>query len=307
MKLINPSQKLTVEFLKFIAIHISRDKAVSEDELFEHFGMTKRYMQKTLDFLLAHNIIKRSNGSLELSTKEARKYEKSESSRISAYYDALSTSKPFIEYCNFLQDGYSKKESAKLAKRLYELENSISSLVNTFSDWMETINISTEVLKEEVPKHKIAAASKNRLISGTFIKDELGDYFKELPQSVQDDLSKSITKVPNSPGEAVNIAGRALEDFFRLVVGKNENLNKANGIIQITNVLNRNKNKYPTKLNSLAMSIGTIRSMGAAHGVDKQFNKSWSIEDHTAYSTIRITLSSMKSYLVFRNTGDLII
>lgn len=306
MKLINPSKKLTLDFLQFISINAVRNQKLTKMNLFDHFDKTNWYMEESLEFLLIHGIVTKTAENLIIDKDKALVLENSESERLKVFLGAIGSSKPFIEYCHFLNQGHSIEDSIKLTIHLYKIDNTFSSLKKIFGSWIELIGIKVEDIQENKPKDLMQEASKNILLASTYIKNVLGDYYIQVPQSIQDDLNKSIQQAKENAEDSINSAGRALEDFLRLVVGKDENLSKCNGIGQIANEFNRNKTKYPSKLNNITMSIGGIRSMGSAHGVDKDFEASWIIEEGTAFSTIRLTLSVIKSYLVFEETGKLI-
>lgn len=307
MKLIDPPQKLTLQFLKFISINIARNKSITKRELFEHFEKTEWYMDNALYFLNEHNIINVEDGIITISKEKAHILEKSESERLKVFLGAIASTKPFIEFYKFIQTGHSDDEAVKLVVHLYDLENSVSSVKSIFKKWIKLLDVEVKkVSVEEASISSIINASQNRLLASTFIKEELGDYFKIIPQSIQDDLSESIQQIQDDTQEAINSCGRALEDFLRLVVGEDENLTKCNGIGQIASILNQNKSKYPSKLNNIATSIGGIRAMGTAHGVDKQFNKEWNVSTSSSYSMILLTLCLIKSYLIFGDTGELV-
>jgi hypothetical protein len=118
-------------------------------------------------------------------------------------------------------------------------------------------------------------------------------------------LANALVEIPSNPEGAVNTAGRALEDFFRIGIASHKNLQACNGIVQIANTMNSDP-AFPTKLNNIASALGNVRTLGAAHGVDKKLHIRWQVQETTAYAYFGLLLATIKSYLVFLDTGTLI-
>lgn len=148
-------------------------------------------------------------------------------------------------------------------------------------------------------------SSRDKLSANKFLKNEFGDFYHQISDVVLDDLSTAIQKIIKEPAESINAAGRALEDFFRLDIGKKVDLTKCSGIVQITNELNKFPD-YPNKLNNISAALGNVRSMGKAHGVDKKLKERWKITEPSVIGYIILIISIIKSYLEYNKTKQLI-
>ncbi len=218
----------------------------------------------------------------------------------------LAEDKILIEYVYFLSKKKSKQDSIKLLKKFYDIEQNHATIENILDGWIKILKIR---ISDKTNKNKtlesLEKSVQNKVLTGKFLKEEFGDYYKRISPNVLKDLITAIIHTKSDPEESINDLGRALEDFLRIDLNSGLNLSKCQGIAQIAQLFNQN-NKFPTKLNNLTAGLSSIRSMGKAHGVDKKENQRWKIMETTSLSTTLIVISLMKSYMIYTQKSKLI-
>lgn len=305
MKILNPPLKLCVEILEFVFEFQTRKKQCTSTQLRDHFKVTQVYYQNAVQFLKSHNLLLIKGDYVDLSDFCYGQISKSPNIVRQMLLEILMGNQPFIEFTYFLGKGKSEAESVKLVKYLYEIEQSESTLLKIFKEWIRILNIKiSPVLLKNETLDGIKESLENKLLANNFIKDFLGDELHNVSEQVITKLSNSIKDITQDNDNSVNEAGRAMEDFLRLDLAKGIDLTRCSGLGEIGNELN--KYSYPKKLNNLCLGLANIRSMGKAHGVDKSLNLPWTISDHAAIGYIIMILSLIKSYLVYERTKSLV-
>ena len=132
-----------------------------------------------------------------------------------------------------------------------------------------------------------------------FIRKEFDENLSQIPESVINGLKEGITNSKMRPEDSLTDTGRALEDFLRISFNSID-MKDCSGLTQISNKL-RNNRVISAKHNNILSGLGAIRSMGDAHGLDKDENKSWSINTDTALIYSSFVIKSIKSILDYKN------
>ena len=298
MKLNNPPIKVTSEIILFLFECAKRGKVCSIEDVLYVINRTPSYVNKGIIFLEDNGILSRNDNKLTITREFMAKMGGSSELSIRIIREVLLDNKILIEYNYFLSKNRTKRETAKILKTIYHIENNEESIIKILDEWIEFLNIK---ISEEIPKNQtydnLSASLSNKVVIGKFLKEEFGDYYSYISKDVLKDLTDSLLNIKDDSEMSINDIGRAIEDFLRIDLDSGLDLSKCQGIAQIANKFNQH-NKFPTKLNNIAAGISSIRSMGKAHGVDKKENLRWSINEATAISTVILTISLMKAYLI---------
>lgn len=307
MKIIDPPIKLCTDILEFLYEFQSRKKDCTAELLKKHFVVTPNYYSRAILFLKENGIIIFSpNDSVILTDKVKEELEKSSENSKKIVLEKLMEIQPFIEFTYFLGKGKSEKESIKLVCYLYNIDKDQDALLKVFREWMKVLNLNISSLKtRDKMLEGIQESLQNKLYANNFVKDFLGDYLHDISPQVVTELSDAIKEIPNDNEASLNESGRALEDFLRLDLGRDIDLTGCAGIAEIANELNRYPD-FPKKLNNLCVGLSSVRSLGKAHGSDKNLKVPWNITDHGATGYSIMVLTVIKSYLVFKKEGKLI-
>ena len=122
---------------------------------------------------------------------------------------------------------------------------------------------------------------------------------KSLPDIVIHDLIEALTQADVDPSNSLTDTGRALENYLRIKFSSLMDLSNCNGISQIADKIRQLK-KINSKHINIIKAIGSLRTMGDSHGLDKIDGKNWEISKEGAliscYLAIK-TISSIESYL----------
>jgi len=301
MKIPNPPIKLCVEILEFLYEFSFRDKKCTSDLLRKNFSVTPSYFDRALSFLVEYGLLVYvTSGTIALSAEAVRALKKTSENSLQLILEKLMEIQPFIEYTYFLGKGRTEVDSIKLVISLYDLRQSSETIIKIFKEWIKILGVNTtpspaknrtiEGLKESL---------QSKLYANNFIKEFLGNNLNSVSSQVIAELASAIKEIPNDNEASVNEAGRALEDFLRLDLVQDVDLSHCSGIGEIGNELNKHA-QYPKKLNNICLGLTNIRSMGRAHGSDKTLKQSWSITEQGALGYIIIVLSTIKSYLTFK-------
>ncbi|MBW2981758.1 hypothetical protein KY343_02650 [Candidatus Woesearchaeota archaeon] len=298
IKIINPPIKLTKAVMEFLNECSRRGKTCSYEDIVGYFSKTESYVKKCIDFLLNKEILIEKEGKYSLS-KEVQK-QVNQNNSLQIVKETLAKDKLFAEYVYFVSNGKSNQEAAKLVKTVYGIEQKENVITQVFNEWISLLEINVSNKRYKNPSIENLEAIKNKVQANKFLKNELNEFFKDVSTKVLDDLSEAIVNIKSNKEDAVNDTGRALEDFLRLDLASDINLEKCAGIVQITNELNKHP-EYPTKLNNIAASLGNVRSMGKAHGADAKLKQRWTITETAAFSYILMVICLIKSYLEYKN------
>lgn len=300
MKILNPPIRVTSQIIVFLFECTKRKKGCSQREILDYIGKTETYVLSALEFLKVQSIVIEKNDKYFLSEKILRGFDGNQNSANNIIKNTFVNNKLFVEYTYFLSKGLNPDQSAKTIKSIYQIGNNESTIVKIFSDWIKFLNIKINLKPNRNKVIESLEATTNTLQANKFLKEEFRDFYNEISPDVLKDLRDAIINLKSKREESINDSGRALEDFLRMDLAPNFNLKKCSGIVQITNELNKHP-EFPTKLNNIASSLGNVRSMGKAHGVDAKLKQRWDITETAAISYITMIICLMKSYLEYKN------
>ena len=217
----------------------------------------------------------------------------------SLLFDKLKIFPLFNEYLNFINEGKTDYDAANLIKHLFNVNLSVESIKSTFNGWIKYFKL-FDVLKKKEMQPKILFRKEINVI--LHIRRLFNDMICNIPTLVLNDLSEGIIQASIDPKNSLTDTGRALENYLRLTNSNSEELEKCNGIGQIANIL-RKKRVVNPKINNLLLALGSLRSIGDSHGLDKKENKIWEISEESAliYNFLTIkTIKSLENYKVGR-------
>jgi len=300
MKITNPPIKVTTQVLTFLYENTKRNRGCTEKEIIDYIGKTESYVMKAIAFLDSCSIIIRKKNKIFLEKVKLRLMDGTENSAKKLIKDYLVNNKYFVEYSSLISKGRNPKDAVKLVKTIYNIEQKEDTILKIFNEWVKFLRID---LKEKPTRNKSLENlenANNALLTNKFLKEEFGDCYRYISSHVLKDLSEAIQNIKSKREDALNDAGRALEDFLRIDLASDINLTRCNGIVQISNELNKFPDKFPTKLNNIASSLGNIRSMGKAHGVDARLNRRWIITENAAVSYVLMIICLMKAYIEYK-------
>lgn len=283
-------------------------KRCSLNDIIKYFEKTEGYTKRALYFLKDFDILDINDGIVEIKKPYLKKLDGSLEKSKLVLKESIINFKPFVEYYAFINKGKDREESAKLVKLIYNIKQKPKRIVKIFENWSKFIGI--DEIHNEKPVvvddvENINLNLNNIFLIQTFLKNQFGDYFRDISKNVIDDLVEALRDYKIDPPKSVNDAGRALEDFLRIDFGTNIDLTKCSGIIQIANLL-CNRHILTAKHNNVLTGLGSIRSMGDAHGVDKKLYERWMITEETALIYILLVIKTMISLLEYKKNKNLI-
>lgn len=299
MKLLNPPIKVTSQILIFLYECTKRNKCCTSEEILNYMGKTESYVSSAIEFLKEHLIISQKGDSIVLAEKIFKIMDGKEEAK-NIIKTCLVENKYFVEYIHLISKGKKQDDSIKILKIVYQLEQKEDTILKIFNDWIKFLNMDIKQKATRNLSIENLEAVSNSLLANKFLKEEFRDYYKYISSAVLKDLADAIKNIKSKKEDSLNDAGRALEDFLRIDIAPEVDLTKCAGIVQITNELNKYPDKFPTKLNNISSSLGNVRSMGKAHGVDAKLKTRWTITENAAISYIIMIISLMKSYLEFK-------
>jgi|GEM_PF-2739505 len=274
-------------------------KIINREILLQQIGKTKQYVEKAIGLLELVGCISVTN--------EVVSIEKQIFNHLATNlgeFNSLTISKlvqlpPFVTYCNFLKKGKTSADSAKLVCAIYDIDRPSQTIQSVFTKWLKLANIEIGKNISTPSGFDIDKQQRDALEARVFCNEILGNNFVKVNSRSIDDFVEGILEYNTDPKKAINDIGRGFEDFLRLDFATNVNLKKSSGIGQIGNEL-QNKELIHPKHNHLISAISSLRSMGDAHGVDKNTNERWELETNTTFSSILLVLNTINSLFAYK-------
>ncbi len=208
----------------------------------------------------------------------------------------------FSEYLYLLRRKLQDVEPSILLKNIFNLKISENVIKSTFNGWIKFFEIEIEQNTANELLTPIKSI-KDETMAILFIRENLYHNLSIIPKTVINDLIEGIINAENHPDNSLTDTGRAIENFLRINYGKIIDLKNCNGITQISNKLRGHK-MISRKHHNILVGLGSIRSIGDAHGLDKEENKLWEVSKNSAllFSALTIkTINSIQNY----NDGSL--
>ena len=272
------------EILEHLWLLEKRGKFSSLIELQSFFNKTPTYTRTTIHFLENFGLISIENKSIKLKKDTYKKLNGSRDKSVAVLKEKIINFKPYVEYYYFLSAGKTTDYSAKYIKLLYNIKQDADRITRIFNKWSKFFNIKQEskTIEPSTDLTKLNKALENELLLNAFLREQFGGHYKDIGDNIVKDLIKALRNYKTDPNKSVNDSGRALEDFLRLDFVESIDLTKCSGIGQISQTLNR-YNISSKKHNGIIAGLGNIRSMGDAHGADKNENERESRLDKRRY------------------------
>ena len=200
----------------------------------------------------------------------------------------------FSEYLFLLRIGKDDLEAANFLKVTYSINWQVSTIKSTFNGWIRyfKIKVEEEDLKSDIIV-KTLKNTKDKVSALLLIRKIYGGVFNDIPEVLIKDLIEGIIVAATKPEDSLTDTGRALENFLRIKF-KETNLRNCNGIGQISFELKRKK-LISNKHHNILMGLNSLRIIGDAHGIDKEENRSWSIDKKSALLYCAQVLRFIKS------------
>lgn len=299
------SISLSAEVVDCIWQHQKKGKNLSLDEVTKFIGKSENYIKRAMTTLSLLGIIELKEGVLLTPASIGDKVHQNPKEIYHIIRSRIVRVKPFNEYCSLLSKNKKPFEAAKMICSLYELKQPAKNVESIFKGWITAFKIDIEVVSEVLDLESLNLKFTTEAIAIRFIVDILGEEYKHLNDKTIEDLVAALLSYQSDPRQSVNDAGRGLEDFLRIDIGSGvaETAN-CNGIIQLAGILKSNK-LITDKHNGILQSLGSVRTMGDAHGVDKKLLERWNIQPSSALLYCKDVLIFMKSVLAFRLRGEL--
>lgn len=307
MKIYDPPINLVTKIIDFIFHCQKKEKSVNGSDVLAYVERTKGYVYKGINFLLDFGLlIKHNDDSFVLNSKAFNQLESNEKTINQILIELIISIKPFVEYVSLLNSDKSKEDVIKIIKFTYEIEEQPSVIQKTFDKWLEMCNIKINILPQKIEIiEQLQESFENIIKANLFLKEVFADNYQLISKQVLDDLAKAIIAIKIDTSESITDAGRAFEDFLRIDLAPHIDLTNCSGIGQIADILNQRQNRteFPSKLNNISKTLGNIRSMGDAHGVDRELNARWIIKEETAMIFILNIISVINSFIDYREKG----
>jgi len=199
----------------------------------------------------------------------------------------------FCEYIFLLRRRLSDLEAAIFLKYNFNLNISEKVIKSTFNGWIKYYDIK---LEPEINNDLIILreSTKDESAAILYIRENFNDNLSRVPETVIMDLKEGVINANDHPDNSLTDTGRALENYLRLRYGQLIDLKDSNGIIQISNKLRKNR-LISNKHNNIINALGSIRSIGDAHGIDKEEEKTWEVSWDSALLFISLTIKIIRS------------
>jgi hypothetical protein len=307
-KIINPTLSHCVEIVDYIWTIKKCQKLATVNSAIEFFEKSKMYSKTAIDFLAFHEVIIIEKDTIELPSDVLASLDGTKKTILAVLKKKILKFQPLVEYMIFCANGKKTNDAAKFVKAIYCISQETEQIIAIFSNWIKYLGFAISEFK--ATNNVLNEAALNSDISKTIqviaiLKDKFGDYFNQLDKNVLDDLSEALKCYEDNPKKAVNDTGRALEDFLRLNFAAGIDTKECAGIVQIVNLL-ANQKMISSKQNGVVLGLGNIRSMGDAHGVDKNYTERWSIRKSSALLYIEMVIATINSLLVFKQDQSLV-
>ncbi len=213
-------------------------------------------------------------------------------------FDKISIFPFFNEYLFLLSKKISDLDAAAILKKVFNIQISPSTIKSTFNGWMNffKINVNEYDIKDDVNELDLISNIAPILRIRAIYNRNLGD----VPELVLIDLCEGVSHAKIDSKTALTDTGRALENFLRIKYDSKVDLSKCNGIGQIANCL-RSKRIINSKICNVLISLGSIRSIGNSHGLDKEDKKLWEVSEESAIIYNYLTVKTIKSLVNYEN------
>ncbi len=204
----------------------------------------------------------------------------------------------FNEYIFLLAKKITKLNAGVILKKIFNFQISPNTIISTFNGWLNSfkINVNENEIKTNFDRSYLISNIAPILLIRDIFNRNLGD----IPELVLVDLCKGLSNAKLDSKAALTDTGRALENFLRITYDGKIDMSKSNGIGQIANCL-RNKKLINSKICNILISLGSIRSIGNSHGIDKENKKVWEVSEESAKIYNFLTIKTIKSLLNYIN------
>ena len=199
----------------------------------------------------------------------------------------------FNEYIFLRKTGRSDIEAAFFLKHTFNLKISEKVIKSTFNGWLRYYKMNIDLEPYNIP----ITARKDMIDEATavlYIRKEFNENLSKIPIIVIGDLIEGAINTYKNPDNSLTDTGRALENYLRLKYRNIANLRDCNGISQISNRLHKNK-LISNKHSNIIRALGSIRSIGDSHGLDKEENKKWEVSKDSALLFNSLVIKIIKS------------
>jgi hypothetical protein len=293
------------QIVNFIFVLQSSNKKINIDILNNHFKKTKSYLLSAINLLRLLEIVELKDEYLIIPNSHLKEFHDNEKKINTTIIDKIITLNPFVQYCTFLNKDKTNLESAKLVCRVFDITKKPEVVQKIFDKWIKLGGITILKGRYESLNLQFNKAQKNTLESRIFLNDILGENYHAINSASIEDFVEAIVEFKLDPKKALNDCGRGLEDFLRIDFAKGVDLSKSNGVGQISTQIFSQK-LINAKQNNIITALASIRTMGDAHGVDKNSTERWAINSESALATIILTLETINSIIAYKNNQSLI-
>ncbi len=274
----------------------NRKIKLSIHKICELTSMSKSSINNGIYMLVKLGIIKSIS---ELILKENKINQLNENTAIEKFlFDHIILFEPFIEYIYLFGKLKSDEKAAEQLKIIFDIKTSSKTIRNTFNGWIKKLNMKIDN-QESVASSEFLKTIEEESQTIITMRRVYNKDLKSLPDIVIHDLIEALIQANVDPSNSLTDTGRALENYLRIKFSSLMDLSNCNGISQIADKIRQLK-KINSKHINIIKAIGSLRTMGDSHGLDKIDGKKWGISKESAliscYLAVK-TISSIESYL----------
>ena len=222
----------------------------------------------------------------------------SKTSHDQAICDNILLFPPFNEYIYQKTIGKSDEDAGLLVKHIFDINSEENKIISIFNSWIRYFNITLSLVPEDsqIASFVNYINQENGIL--LFIRQMLTHDISKIEPAILLDIKEGLSLAKEKPADALTDMGRALENFLR-VNFKEVDLSKKNGIGEIAQGL-RNEKRIPSKITNILLGLASIRTIGDAHGIDKDEGKSWHIEPITPVLFAALVLKTIDSIIAYQ-------
>lgn len=303
-----------IAFLEAAASHPHRDPS----QIGSFAGFSNSTARRAIPVLESLGLVERgAEGKLVCRADTVRRGMKPDSARL-VLRRALNGYRPFEAVCEGLQWGEHPTDAIRKAALLLGIDKSESPKFKVLLRWgIElgilnpeedgSLKLSAEVATESgkefgiIEIEDVESEARARLYNAKRLGREANNFLDEVDRQL---LVDSLLSYRSDPGESVEKAGQALEDFLRQVAEAKElgpEARKCTGASQLAGLL-VSRGVIHSHHQKLVDPIGTVRN-AKAHRKDKRTLAPWEITEFAAFWAFAGALTSIRSVFEFVNGG----
>lgn len=309
-----PAEKI-IEVVE--CVYYSKSSGVTKDMIGKYLKTNLEYVRRAAVMASQLNFIKQEDGLFyTLDSNDIIKSNKDQ--RYIIFRKHLQKFEPFILFINLLSKGDTIEDAIRKIKVIYSLPTSEKNIRFALLNWgsyseLFEYNEKNNIVNLKFPAEELSTEYLEKLIESlksdiktrVYLAEKLTEkVFGFLKPEEIEFFVKALQEHEKDPRNAIDDAGRAMEDYLRrLATDKGYDVSDKNGISEIAQVIGgQNSKLIHVKHLHICNCLGAIR-VAAAHGKDKSTMEIWKISPDLAIETILLMMSAVRSihFFVYEN------